>query len=508
MGKCVDSAAVMQVIGNIYNNPNLLDASDKYFFNEEDFPEDFHRIVFGSILNLHELGAKHIDKITINDYLKDKPKSLAIYEKFRGDEYLDRLSTLVQSSSFDYYYGRLKKFSLLRAYEKVGLDISEFYDYNNITDTKKKQTQEEWLDRTNIEDIAALIDDRITAIRLKYVDDFQNDSVAGGEGINDLIQRLMEAPEVGVPLYGNLINTVTRGARLRKFYLRSAASGYGKTRSMIADFCYIGCDEIWDEKFDAWISTGLACPAIYITIEQDLEEIQTMMLAFLSNVNEEHIVTGQYAPGELEKVRHAAEVIGRSPVYIEELHDFSLQDVENVIKRNIRQHDCNYVFFDYVATSMKILAEVSGASGVRLREDNILFMMSTRLKDICNEYGVFIESATQLNGEWKTEKMPDQNLLRGAKSIADKIDFGCIILPVNDEDLAALDPILKTQVYEVPNAKISIYKNRRGRYKSVYMWCKSDLGTCRIRPMFVTDWEYKFIDTENIQVIVEGPSAF
>ena len=50
-------------------------------------------------------------------------------------------------------------------------------------------------------------------------------------------------------------------------------------------------------------------------------------------------------------------------------------------------------------------------------------MLSTRLKDICNQYGVFIMSATQLNGDYKDSDTPDQNLLRGAKSIADWTKF-------------------------------------------------------------------------------------
>ena len=53
-------------------------------------------------------------------------------------------------------------------------------------------------------------------------------------------------------------------------------------------------------------------------------------------------------------------------------------------------------------TSIKILEEITRRSGgVKLREDNILFMMSIKLKDLCNQLGVFIMSATQLNGEKK-----------------------------------------------------------------------------------------------------------
>ena len=44
---------------------------------------------------------------------------------------------------------------------------------------------------------------------------------------------------------------------------------------------------------------------------------------------------------------------------------------------------------------MKILEEITKRSGgIKLREDNVLFMLSTRLKDLCNKYGIFIMSAT------------------------------------------------------------------------------------------------------------------
>ena len=70
--------------------------------------------------------------------------------------------------------------------------------------------------------------------------------------------------------------------------------------------------------------------------------------------------------------------------------------------KNIRDNNIKYAFFDYIHTSMKILEEITRRSGgVKLREDNILFMLSTRLKDICNQYGIFIMSSTQLNGKKK-----------------------------------------------------------------------------------------------------------
>ncbi len=501
--KYVDVTAIMQVIGCVYNNPQILEFEDKYTITDEDFPDEFHRTVFGAIYKIYELGAKTITLENLADFLSSRPKSAAIYKKNDGDKWLLKVADVASQLSFDFYYNRLKKMTLLRAYDNYGVDVSDIYDPDNILDIKKKQLQEDLLDNSSLEEIADRVDRKISDIRLKYVDDTTGEAIQAGKGVLQLIQKFKDHPEVGVPLYGRLVNTVTRGARLKKFYLRSAATGIGKTRSMIADACNIACNKIYDESF-GWINNGTSEPTLFITTEQELEEIQTMMLAFLSNVNEEHIINGEYEGDEEERVIKAGEILESSPLYVEELPDFSLKDVENVIKKNIRDHDVKYIFHDYIHTSLKILEEITKRSGgVKLREDNILFMLSNKLKDICNQYGVFIMSATQLNGDYQEAKTPDQNLLRGAKSIADKIDYGSILLSVKEEDIDALDSILSSNIFEKPTIKMSVYKNRRGRYKGIIMWCKADLGTCRIQPMFCTTYDYELINMDDIKIIVE-----
>ena len=109
-------------------------------------------------------------------------------------------------------------------------------------------------------------------------------------------------------------------------------------------------------------------------------------------------------------------------------------------------------------------------------------------------------SATQLNSDYQTSETPDQNLLRGAKSIADKIDVGMIMLPVKQDDLDNLARILSNTPFERPNLKISVYKNRRGRYKGIYLWCNADLGTCRVKPMFATSYNYELIQINNLKI--------
>lgn len=860
--KIVDIQTNMQVIGCVYLDPSLIEQSDKYSFSLDDFTEDFHKTIFGSIYNLFQLGARQIDVSTIEEFLSTRPKNYGIYKANNGAKWLEQVSMMAKPSAFTYYYNRMKKFTLLRMYDDVGLDISDLYDVDNVFDVKKKQKQEEWLDNTSLNDIADSIDDKIIQIKLKYANITEKDFHQAAEGIDDLIESLKTRPEVGSPLYGTLINTVTRGARLGKFYLRSAGTGVGKalpndtliptpngwrrvgdirpgdylfgqdgnptevlaihpqselkqvwevvfkdgrvvkcckdhlweyrynrrsnllkvesteeiykkakesggfkdtgyrfavrmnepvayttkklypspyamgallgdgsfrydssqkslsfssaddelpnrvakelgknivphknsnfnysytfkptenpkhnlwveeilcnypelwnaksedkfipeeylmsdiyqryallaglldtdghidergrisyytissklkdnvielcrslgmmtsvildkrkekyttgvgytvriqcckstkpmlfslkrkkviaeayanngkreekkdflpivdiyptneytnmtcftvdnkdhlflandfivthnTRMMVADACNMACDTLYDKTKGEWKKNGIKESTLFITTEQRLDEVQTAMLAFLAEVDEEHILTAKYEDDEEERVLYAANVLKSSPLHIKYLPDFSLQDIENTIKFAVHDWNTKYVFFDYLHSSMKILSEVSSKARVaNLREDNVLFMISTRLKDLCNEYGVFIMTSTQLNGGWADADVFDQNLLRGSKAISDRVDIGMIALDTTERDKEALVDIVSRLGIEMPEMKISVYKNRRGRWKGVLLWCKADRSTCRINPIFVTNYNYELLPIEETSIQV------
>lgn len=226
-----------------------------------------------------------------------------------------------------------------------------------------------------------------------------------------------------------------------------------------------------------------------------------MMVAFLADVNEENILNNTLSFEERERIKVAIEIIKESPLYIEVIPDFSLKDIENAIKRSIRLYATQYFFIDYIHTSMKILEEITKRSGgVKLREDNILFLLSVKLKEIATEYNVFILSSTQLNQDWKSADIPDQNLLRGAKSIADKVDTGMLLLDVTEEDKEKLQNVIGSAGVSMPNVKMSIYKNRRGSYNKCYLWMYANKATCRFDGMFCTDYNYELIPITDTKI--------
>lgn len=398
--KYYDSSSVVQVIGCTMKNPSLLEEDGTYFYNESDFASDFHRVVFGCINNLYKMGAKSITCGDIENYLSNRPESKAIYDAGKGSVWLTEAMQNADLANFDYYYGRMKKMTLIRGYESCGLDMRFLYDPDELFNTKKKKEQEDYLDKLSLNEISDIIDNKIFEVRSRYVDNATDEAQQAGEGIFDLLNQLKEKPDLGTPLYGKYINTVTRGARLGKLYIRSAPTGVGKSRTMIADAANIAYDTLYVNG--QWINNGISQPVLYISTEMELPEIQTMLLAFVANVDEDHIKKNMYDFDEEQRVLKAAEIISTQPLYVEVIPDFSLKDIENLIKRSIRTCATKYIFYDYLHTSMKILEEITRRSGgIKLREDNILFLLSVKLKDICTQFDVFILTATQLNGKKK-----------------------------------------------------------------------------------------------------------
>ena len=44
--KYIDTTAIMQVIGCVFNTPQLLEITDKYSIVDEDFADPFHKTIF------------------------------------------------------------------------------------------------------------------------------------------------------------------------------------------------------------------------------------------------------------------------------------------------------------------------------------------------------------------------------------------------------------------------------------------------------------------------------
>lgn len=495
--------AIINVLAALIKDP-LLFADNKYHFSIDDFPEQFHRIVYGAVDHLAHQGLQKIDYIDISEFLKQYPVQYQIFTQNDGVSYIQNCLAAFNEKKFDYYYKTLKKYSLLRLFQSQGFDVRSILDLT-LVDPKKLAEQQDAFDQMTTNDIILYFETKIIQAKENFgnSDDLVQNHM--GDGIMELIDELKRTPEMGMALLSAKLTTIYRGARRGCVYMESGASGTGKSRRGIGEACNVSIPERYDIEKKRWIRTGYSEPVLLIETELELKEIQTMVLAFVSGVPETHILDGKYEEGEEERVRKAGRLVLESHLWMVAITNYDMDDIINVIKKYNQIYNVQYIYYDYLSETLKIMAEGSRKTKMVLRTDQVLLSMITQLKDCAKQLNIFIWTATQLSGDYKNAKELDAGFLRSAKSLSDKIDVGAIIIPVREMDQSVIDTYCAQGFELVPNFVIHVYKIRRGSYQNIKVYIYFDRSTCRITDCFVTNSKNEILpiaDT-NIEVMLD-----
>ena len=495
-----DKRAILNTIGCLMLDPTLIDDIDRPLDRTDFDTETLYELIYVAIFNSYMQGIKDIDEFTIDSYLSSYKEQYEIFQTNDGLKYLADARELSSLDNYDYYYHRLRKYSLLRYYEKKGYNTKTIFDPTvGVEDLTKEM---EKFDNYTEQDIVGLVEtDLVITPTIRYCTNMLTTEIQAADDAMDLIESFMKIPDVGVPLNNNGLNTVARGARKGCLYMRSLVQGGGKSRFAAGDASKMAIPYVYDVDKKDFVYTGMCEPTLYITTEMTVDEIQTILIAAVSKVNEEHILYGEYQRDELQRVKRAIEYIQSSPLYIVHIPDFSIEDIKNIIKKYNREYKVEYFFFDYISTSLRLMTEVSGKSRMGLKEHQLLLVFSTELKTIAQQLGVFIFTASQLNGEAQNAIVKDQNLLSGAKALANKLDVGIISMRPTQREQDKLDAIIQNHFgLRMPDMGHWVYKVRRGRLTHIIIWSKVDLGTMTEEALFVTDFDFNLIDIDFTQI--------
>ena len=103
-----DKSTVLQVLGALMKQPQLLSQSDKYQLSPDDFETRFTKYIYVAIDNLYRSGATYINPIDVENYLNTNEAAKAVFVNNNGIEYLQDAITLSDNNSFAYLFGFLR----------------------------------------------------------------------------------------------------------------------------------------------------------------------------------------------------------------------------------------------------------------------------------------------------------------------------------------------------------------------------------------------------------------
>lgn len=509
MTKLQDKKAITQLFAGLMAQPERLD-NKEYDLTLDDFVEKIHKIIFAAIKNLHLNEAVKISPIEVDSYLSNYTDQYRIFNDNEGIDYLQKLEELGEPENFSMHYQRIKKFSFLRECKKVGIDVSDLYD-DKVVDLKEEQKRNDKFDSMDLMDMAKHIELKMIEIREQFVN---NSSVNGGhisENARDIIDSKKGSPNYGAPMASQYLNYILRGSRKKKIYCKHGNTGSGKSRLGMANLAVKTIPVIWDDKTKQWIKTGANGKGLFISTELDEEESKLPFLCYIADVEEHRIHDNILTDDESKRLDVAVNILEKSDLWFEEMSDFDIDDIEALIVKYINKHDIDFIEFDYIHMSLKILTSLSGKGIKNLREDQIILLMGIALKNLCNKHNVHVESSTQLNDNQSQNNNRDQSWIRGSKALADKLDGGYIILDIREKDQKVIDAIYASGVSVPfglePNISLNIYKNRGGRFKMVTVYGHFNRGTLRFIDLFCCKYDGELIpDMQKKAIVMSNPN--
>ncbi|WP_341323466.1 DnaB-like helicase C-terminal domain-containing protein [Solibacillus sp. FSL H8-0523] len=503
MTKLQDKLAITQVLAGLMKHPERT-SSKAYDLSTDDFVEKMHQIIFGAITNLYTNEAKKITILEIDAYLQNYTEQYRIFNENDGIEYLEAIQEFSVIDNFDMHYQRVKKFTFLRECKKIGIDISDIYN-EKLVDLAEEEERNKRFDKMTLTDMVKHVELKIILIKEQFL---SSNTFSGGhisENVQEIIDAKEASPSFGAPQASLFLNTIFRGSRKRKFNLKHGNTGGGKSRFGMANMAAKTIPEIWDNKENKWIKTGANKHGLIISTELDEEEIKLPFVAYIANVDESLIHEKKLTHEEKVRVEKAVTILEKSSLWFEVLSDFDIEDIETTIIKHINLHDVEFIEFDYIHTSLKLLSALAQKGARNLREDQILLIIAISLKDLCNKYDIHIESATQLNDNQNKDDNMDQSWIRGSKALADKIDGGYILLEIRPKDQKLIDAVYKSgkmvKFAVEPNISLNVYKSRGGKWKRIRVFGHFNTGTLRFQDLFCINYNGELISEIELKTI-------
>lgn len=493
----VDRNSIMQIFGSLMKHPQYLSETDRYSLSLDDFYYKFDKYIFAAIDNLYRNGAQRIQPIDVENYLQTNAAASTIFKNNNGIEYLQDADYLAEEKNFEFYYKRLKKVNLLSRLQKNGIDTSEFY----IEDLTKPNALEvnQKFEELDIDDILEALKKKLLGIEREFIQHEVTQTESAFYNIKEIIEAAAEGADIGVPIQGEILNEVLAGARLGTLIIRSAGSGTGKTRQAVGDACLIAYPFRYEDSKKEWVQIGTGKKVLFIATEQTIPEIQKMILAYLTGFNESKFRYGNFTEREERIIKQALWVMEqyKDNFFIVQMPNPRIDLVKNLVREQVLLHDIEYVFYDYIFISPSLLSEFKG---VALRNDEILLMFSTALKELAVELNVCMFTSTQVNANADSSAtIRNESSIAGSRAVINKADIGMVMARPSKEEL----DFLSNLGLGVPNIVTDIYKVRSGEWTQVRIWSYVDLGNLRKVDLYMTDSRMEVIDSWEHRYVYE-----
>ncbi len=390
-------------------------------FDPDDFYRKSHQKIFNAMLELIERGDA-VDLLLLRDELERRRE----LDEIGGPAYLAALVDQVPTAAnIEFHAKVVHEKAIARSLLNASIEIAtRCYD-----------------DSEDVNDILQDAEQKIFSISEgKIKQGFTPIDVIvkqGFEHIEELSER--KSLVTGVPTGFSGLDYMTSGLQSSDLIIIAARPSMGKTSLCLNIAQYVGVRE--------------KIPTAIFSLEMSKEQLGIRLLCAESRLNSHNVRIGDIHDEDWQKLTHAAEVLSKAPIYIDDTPAISILEMRAKAKRLKLEKDLGIVIVDYLQLMQ-----------ARFRHENRqqeITEISRSLKALAKELHVPVIALSQLSRavEQRTDKRPQLSDLRESGAI--------------EQDADVVMFIYRPEVYGIEGAQglaeIIIGKQRNGPIGSVQL---------------------------------------
>lgn len=242
------------IVGAIYKQPDLIVDCSQYIKSKYDFFDEVTKFFYDNAIVIYETRSQDFNKEIINTYMMEDETRLKNYKQYGSWEIIQTWMKLAEVKNFKNYFEILKKYSLLREYQRNGYNIDKIINHPKF-------------ELFTAEDIYRLVRGKVDRINTVILTNNQAEIL--NTKMVDTINGCLAKPDMGLQMPYPILNNLFRGLKLKSMMCVGMLSNAGKSRFMF--------------KLIAYITLVLKERVLVLLNEMNLDEMRFCLLTTVIN---------------------------------------------------------------------------------------------------------------------------------------------------------------------------------------------------------------------------------
>lgn len=202
-------------VGSLYKQPDLIVEYSHYVREKYDFCDEVSRFFYECAVIIYERRTQEFSKTTITSFMTEDTDRLARYKQAGGWKTLSAWMGLANPHDIKNYFEVLKKYSLLREYDRQGFDCSKIINHSKF-------------ELFSAADVYKLIRSKADKIKTVILENSETEVL--NSRTEETILNCLAQPDEGLPYPFQEWTDMFRGARMGTMLLLGMLSNGGKSR--------------------------------------------------------------------------------------------------------------------------------------------------------------------------------------------------------------------------------------------------------------------------------------